>query len=115
MRDPKTDSSERLKHIQKAIKEIEIFTAGASIHDFLKNDILSSAVLFQFSVIGEAINHVESGILNKYNYPWYKVRSFRNLISHEYFNIKLEAVWIIIEKDLPELKHIILQILEEEF
>ena len=115
MKDPKTDSFERLKHIQKAIEEIEIFVGGVTIHVFLKNDIPSSAVLFQFSVIGEAINHVESGILNKYDYPWYKVRSFRNLISHEYFNIKLEAVWRIIENDLPELKKIINVILDNEF
>jgi uncharacterized protein with HEPN domain len=63
--------------------------------------------LFQFSVIGEAIIHIESSILDKYDYPWHKVRSFRNLISHEYFNIKLEAVWELIIADLPELKQVI--------
>jgi uncharacterized protein with HEPN domain len=43
------------------------------------------------------------------------VRAFRNLISHEYFNIELAAVWEIIEKDLPELKIIINTILNNEF
>ena len=76
MKDPKTDSFERLKHIQKAIEEIEIFVGGVTIHVFLKNDILSRAVLFQFSVIGEAKNHLESEILNKYDYPWYKMSHF---------------------------------------
>jgi len=73
----------------------------------VNNEILSSAVLFQFSVIGEAIIHIESSILDKYDYPWHKVRSFRNLISHEYFNIELEAVWEIIIADLSELKQVI--------
>ncbi len=41
---------------------------------------------FQFSVIAEVINHVDSNFLVKYDYPWHKVRSFRNLISHKYFN-----------------------------
>jgi uncharacterized protein with HEPN domain len=53
------------------------------------------------------ISHVDKKILDKYNYSWHKVRAFRNLIAHEYFNIKLNAVWYIIGDDLPELKEII--------
>ena len=30
--------------------------------------------------------------VKEYEYPWYKVRSFRNMIALEYFNIKLAAV-----------------------
>ena len=65
----------------QAIGEIEKFTKGASKKMFLEDDLRSSAVLFQFSVIGEAINHVEEELLKKYKYPWYKVRSFRNIIA----------------------------------
>ena len=108
------DSYERLKHIRKAISEIETFTGDSGRKEFLNNTVLSSAVLFQFSVIGEAVVHIDPKLLDRYDYPWYKVRSFRNLISHEYFDIKLEAVWDIIVQDLPELKQIIETILEEE-
>ncbi|MCA1759145.1 MAG: DUF86 domain-containing protein [Bacteroidales bacterium] len=107
MKDKRRESFERLSHILKAINDIEIFTQNVSENEFLNDEILSSAVLFQFSVIGEAIIHVESSILDKFDYPWYKVRSFRNLISHEYFKIKLEAVWEIIIADLPEFKQVI--------
>jgi len=115
MRDNKRDSYERLFHISKAIIEIEAFTVKKKKLDFLNDNLLSSAVLFQFSVIGEAIIFIEKTLLDKYQYPWYKVRAFRNLISHEYFNIELAAVWEIIEKDLPELKIIINTILNNEF
>ena len=71
--------------------------------------------MFQFSVIGEAVIHVETSLLDIYEYPWHKVRAFRNLISHEYFNIKLDAVWDIIANDLPGLKQIIETILNNEF
>ncbi|MBL0051956.1 MAG: DUF86 domain-containing protein [Bacteroidetes bacterium] len=63
--------------------------------------------MLQFIIIGEAIIHVEDEKLDKYNYPWYKVRSFRNMIAHEYFNIKLPAVWMIIENDLQQLKKVV--------
>ncbi len=114
MKDNKKESYERLTHIQKAINEIETFTTNVNKNDFLIDKILSSAVLFQFSVIGEAVIHVETSLLDRYEYSWYKVRAFRNLILHEYFNIKLDAVWDIIVNDLPELKQIIETILNNE-
>ena len=115
MKDNKRKSYERLTHIQKAINKIGTFTNNVSKNDFLNDHLLSSAILFQFSVIGEAVNNIEPDLLDKYEYPWYRVRAFRNLISHEYFNIKLEAVWDIIVNDLPKLKQITETILKNEF
>lgn len=65
--------------------------------------------------MGEAVVHIETDLLAKFDYPWYKVRSFRNMIAHEYFNIKMSAVWEIIKIDIPQLKDIINSILEKEF
>lgn len=46
----------------------------------------------------ERLRHIEKAI---------KVKSFRNMIAHEYFNIKLSAVWLIIKTDLPALNEVI--------
>jgi len=115
MKDHKKDGYERLSHIQKAVNEIETFTRNVSKETFLNDNLLSSAVLFQFSVIGEAVIHIETSLIDKYEYPWHQVRAFRNLISHEYFHIKLDAVWDIIVNDLTGLKQIIETILKNEF
>ena len=115
MKDYRLESFKRLQHIAKAIDDINKYVANDTVDSFSDNDVTHDAVLFQFSVIGEAINFVEPEILEKYNYPWYKVRSFRNLISHEYFNIKMDAVWQIIQISLPELQLIIQLILKNEF
>jgi uncharacterized protein with HEPN domain len=115
MKDPHAESQKRLQHILEAIQTIEGYVSEADANRFVIDTMLHDAVLFQFTVIGEAIMHIENDILGRYLYPWYKVRSFRNLIAHEYFNIKLIAVWVIIESDLPLLKKTILKILEIEF
>ena len=98
-----------------AMTEIRNYTARETLISFKQNNMLNNAVLFQFSVTGEAINHIEGDILGKYDYPWHKVRSFRNLVAHEYFNIKLEAVWKIVELELPALQKKVEQILKNEF
>lgn len=114
-KDKHLDSRKRLEHIVEAIGHIESYSKGQTEKSFCTNPMLSSAILFQFTVIGEAIINVEKEKISKYDYPWHKVRSFRNLIAHEYFNIKLTAVWKTIKSDLPELKTLLSEILRNEF
>ena len=115
MKDLHEESWQRLLHIEKSIETIEQYVKGETSDTFCNTALLHDAVLLQFVIIGEAIIHVENELLNKYDYPWYKVRSFRNMIAHEYFNIKLKAVWLIVETDIPQLKILIKSILEKKF
>jgi uncharacterized protein with HEPN domain len=115
LKDKIADNKDRFLQIENAIIQIESFISKISQDDFMRSSLISSAVLFQFSVIGEAVGHIDKTFLEKYQYPWYKVKAFRNLISHEYFRIELSAVWEVIIKDLPELKEMINRIIREEF
>ncbi len=115
MKNKHLESQKRLEHIDKSIEEIEKYVDGIDMQAFCENDLLNNAVLLKFIIIGEAIIHVEKEKLEKHVYPWYKVRAFRNMIAHEYFNIKLSAVWEIIQKDLPHLKAVVKTILAKEF
>jgi len=35
--------------------------------------------------------------------PWRELSGFRNVIVHGYLGVDLGAVWLVIEKDLPDL------------
>ncbi len=37
----------------------------------------------------------------------------RNLVSHEYFRVDLEVVWLVVERDLPKLKVTVEAIFQE--
>ncbi len=72
-------------------------------------------ILFQFAIIGEAIIHVDNEILSRYNYPWHKLRGFRNFILHEYHAIEDRIIWDTVKYDLEEVKKILEEIMEKEF
>ena len=38
------------------------------------------------------------------NVPWADIIAMRNLLVHHYFGIDKEAVWSVVERDIPELK-----------
>jgi uncharacterized protein with HEPN domain len=115
MRDQHDENFQRLNQIWQAINMIGEYTKGESAQTFSSTHMLHDAVLMQFVIIGEAVTHIDYDLLEKHNYPWYKVKAFRNLIAHEYFNIKLEAVWAIIENEMPALEQVIKNMIELEF
>jgi uncharacterized protein with HEPN domain len=95
----------RIDHIAIAIDQIESFTNDIDESEFSNNLLIQSAVLYQFTIIGEAILHIDSDLLLKVHYPWHMVRGFRNFIAHEYHKLEMSAVWTIIDIDLPLLKN----------
>jgi uncharacterized protein with HEPN domain len=105
---------ERLKHISDAVGLIQAFCSGKKESEFLHDPMLSSSVLYQFLVIGEAIRYIDPELLGKYPYPWHLPRSFRNYIAHEYFGINIKQVFKTITELLPEFKRMIDLIIENE-
>ena len=76
MDEPGFSSVERLEHISMAAGQIIQFCEGKSETDFLNDKLLNSGVLYQFLIMGEAIQYVDCNMLKKYPYPWHLPRSF---------------------------------------
>src|SRR5271157_1307710 len=106
-------SIERLKHIADAIDKILEYCNNIDENAFINDSRINNSVLYQFIVIGEAIQYVDPDILKKYPYPWHLPRSFRNYIAHEYFGINLKQVYKTITDLLPDFKVLIETIIEK--
>ena len=94
-----------IEHIFAATEAIEKFTKGKSKEDFIKEEMLSSAVIKKFEIIGEACSRLSEDFRTTHTtIPWKEIIGMRNILIHDYFGTDLEGVWNSIEEDLPKLK-----------
>jgi uncharacterized protein with HEPN domain len=102
-----------LRHILDSIGYIEDDTREGA-NAFYANRTKKDAVLKNLEVIGEAVKSVSPQLREKYpDIPWRQIGAMRDKLIHEYWGVNLKLVWDVVEKDLPELKATIQQMLAE--
>lgn len=104
-----------LQDIWESISAIEEYTQDLAENEFYSNRQVQDAVVRRLEIIGEAVKNIDDDFRNKYpEIPWKKIAGTRDIIAHEYFGVRLDRIWDIIEKDLPHLKQNIRLIIEQE-
>jgi uncharacterized protein with HEPN domain len=107
---------ERLLDILEAIERIEKYAAEGKAA-FETDELIQNWMVNHISVIGEACRSLSPEFQASHaNVPWADIIGMRNILIHHYFGIDEDAVWSVIEKDIPELKfniETILKTLEE--
>lgn len=95
-----------LDDILNAISTIQTYTKGISSYsDFISNVMLSQAVYFNFTVIGEAASQIPQNFKGLHpNIEWRIIKDMRNYIVHEYFGISPKIIWDTIQFELEDLK-----------
>jgi uncharacterized protein with HEPN domain len=75
------------------------------LHDYNSWD----SVIREFEIVGEASKYLlKSNLLNK---DYQKIVNFRNQITHEYFGIDQDVVWLIIDTKLYHLEDTIVELI----
>lgn len=77
------------------------------LYDYTKWD----SVIREFEIIGEASKYLlKSNLINK---DYQKIVNFRNQITHEYFGIDQDVVWLIIYTKLDTLEQTIIELINK--
>ena len=106
---------QRILHIREACIKITNYIADIDKEIFLADLKVQDAILYQIIIIGEAVGHIDKELLEKYPYPWFKIRALRNYATHEYFNIQIWTIWDIADEHISQLLKITEDILINEF
>jgi uncharacterized protein with HEPN domain len=93
-----------LGHVLEAIAAIETFTTeGRAL--FMADLKTQSAVVRQIEIIGEAVKNLGAELLaSESGVPWRQIAGTRDRLIHAYFKVDLDAVWAMVNKDLPVLR-----------
>jgi uncharacterized protein with HEPN domain len=99
-----------LAHIQDAIADIESFVADGRA-SFMADRRTQSAVVRQLEIIGEAVKNLSAALTAREGQvPWRQIAGTRDRLIHAYFKVDLDAVWAMVEMDLPAQRVNVLRI-----
>jgi uncharacterized protein with HEPN domain len=99
---------EYLRDILGGIAQIQKHTASVTQDEFVSNDVIYEAVLFNFHVIGEASRRIQDAdpdfIERHPDMGLREAHGVRNRVAHDYDKIDLDVVWNTVILSLPQLK-----------
>ena len=76
------------------------------------DELVQTWVVHHLMIVGEACRALSAQFRAAHpDEVWALTAGLRNVIVHEYFGIDLEIVWGVVERDLPDLKRRIREIL----
>jgi uncharacterized protein with HEPN domain len=83
---------------------VQSFVQGRTLEDYLNDRMLRSAVERNIELIGEAARRVSDGFRQAHpEIPWRAIIGQRNILAHEYGEVRPERVWSVAVQDLPGL------------
>ena len=101
----RNDPGALFKDILSDIAKIEEFTANVEPGSFESDDQTAYAVKYALLRISEAAHRLEGRAAELApNTPWRDIRGLGNRLRHAYDAIDSRLIWLIVEKDLPQLK-----------
>jgi len=98
------DDSVYVEHILESIKRIaEYVEDGKS--GFYQSTLIQDAVTRNLQVLAESSQRLSDEFKSQHtSIPWRELSGFRNILVHDYPGIDLDAVWSVVEHDLPPLR-----------
>ena len=104
----------RLQHMLDAAREALAFTSGKARDALDTERMMVLALVKCIEIIGEAARHLPSGLTDRYpEIPWIDVVGMRNRVIHEYRRVRLDRVWNTVHQDLPDLRKVVRDLLNE--
>jgi len=98
------DDRERLLDILEAIERIDRYAVRGR-ETFERDELIQNWTTHQLQIIGEAAARITPDLRENHpEVPWRQIIGMRNVLTHGYFDIDLDIVWSVVERDLGKLR-----------
>jgi uncharacterized protein with HEPN domain len=107
-------SRDYLLDIVSSIQDIEQFIAGMDFEAFERDRKTVNAVIRSLEVMGEAVKKIPPNLRERFpSIPWKYMAGMRDKLVHEYHGVDLEIIWAVITQEIPPLRDLFLEMLNE--
>jgi uncharacterized protein with HEPN domain len=90
--------------IVQAAKEVVRFLAGKRLDDLTSDRVLQLAIERELEVMGEAAARLSKEFRDAHpEVPWSRIIAQRNVIAHQYGEIQIDRIWLVVTERVPEL------------
>ncbi|MGB9004571.1 MAG: HepT-like ribonuclease domain-containing protein [Candidatus Aminicenantales bacterium] len=87
-----------------AARAILDFIQEKNAEDYFRDRMLRGAVERHLEIIGEAARRVSEPFQARHpEISWRRIIGLRNILAHEYGEIKHERIWDLVVQEIPEL------------
>lgn len=92
-----------LLHIQRNIAHVQRL-AGNDKSAFLADEDKQAAILYYLQTRSESTTRLSETLKDAQPHiAWQQIKGLRNRVVHDYLNVDLELVWLIIQKEVAAL------------
>jgi len=93
-----------------AARTVEQLSSGLDFTQYSNDRRTQLAVERSLEIIGEAAGRVSASFRNAHpEIPWRQIIGQRNVLIHEYGEIKQERIWKVVRENIPQLIELLQQ------
>lgn len=113
MREPIKDRG-RIEHMLEMAQNLSVAKTQHSFSDIQDDRILFYGLTKMTEIIGEAAYKLTHEFRDTHTeLPWKEIIGMRHLLVHGYFTISSDALWDVIQNDIPDMIPILEKYLKE--
>jgi uncharacterized protein with HEPN domain len=104
----------RLLHILEEIDGVSNLLAGMDYDEYRKSYVALRVVERALEIISEAARSLPDEMLSQHpQIEWSRIRGIGNFLRHEYHRLDAEQLWDISTNKLPQMRPLIVRMLEQ--
>ena len=103
-----------VRHMLDAVNRVMEVTAKTTKDQFERDWMIQDALIRELEVLGEAAGRVTHDLTVRHaEIPWREITGLRHKLIHDYFVVALDVVWDTANVDVPEVRPLLMALLEQ--